>query len=121
MGVETAGAEVISPFTRTGKVPHPFPVKTGLPIFIDISVAFTTEAIAFCKVYQVSVIEAHLVSILGIMAIEAPPHRFSMMKFDVGVFFFQDPLFSIDFHGSMAVAAWEHAFRHRRRRIFLND
>jgi len=121
MGVVAVGAEVISPLSRAGKVSHPFPVKTRLPIFIDISVAFATEAIAFREVDQISIIKPQLIPILRIVAIETPSHRFGMMKLDVGVFIFQDSLLSIHFHGSMAVAAGEHSFSHRRRHIFFND
>ncbi len=121
MGVVAVGAEKINPLTRAGKVSHPFPVKTSLPIFIDISVTFATETVAFSKVNQISVIEPQLVPILGIVAIETPSHGFCVMELDVGVLFLQDPLLSIHFHGRMAVAAREHSLGHRWRHIFLND
>ncbi len=121
VGIVAIGTEKINSFSRAGKVSHPFPVKTGLPIFIDITVAFATEAIAFSKVDQVSIIEPQLIPILRVVAIETPSHRLSVMKLDIGVFFFQYPLLSIHFHTSMAVAARKQSFGHRRRHVFLND
>ncbi len=119
--IMAVGTEKINPFPRAGKVSDPLSVKTGLPIFIDIPVAFATETIAFSEVNQISIIEPQLVPILGVMAIKTPSHCFSMMKFDVGVFVFQDSFLSVHLHGSVAIAAGEHPFGHRWRHIFLND
>jgi hypothetical protein len=121
VGVVAVGAEIISPLAWPGKISHPLSMKASLPIFIDISMAFATEAIAFCEVDQISVIKPQFVPILRIMAVEAPSHRFGMMKLDIRVLFFQDPLLSIYFHGRMAVAAGEHSFSHRRRHVLFND
>jgi hypothetical protein len=121
MRVMTLSTEIISPFAGPHKISGSFPVKTCLPILINVPMAFATEAIAFRKIDQISVIEAQLIPIPGIVAIEAPSHRLSVMKLDVGVLFFQDPLLPIQFHGRMAVAAGKHPFRHRRRHIFLNN
>jgi hypothetical protein len=96
-------------------------MKTGLPIFVDISMTFAAETIALRKVDQIPVKESELIPILRIVAIEAPSHRFGMMEFDIGVFFFQFSLLSIHLHGSMTVAAGKQSFSHRRRHIFLND
>jgi hypothetical protein len=45
--------------------------------------AFATEAVAFGKVNELSIIKAEFVSIFCIMAIEAPPHGFRMMHTDL--------------------------------------
>jgi hypothetical protein len=121
MRVMAMSTEIVNPLALTGKVSGPLSMNACLPVFILGAMTFAAEAIAFCEVDQISVIKPQLVPILRIMAVEAPSHRFGMMKLDIRVLFFQDPLLSIYFHGRMAVAAREHSFSHRRRRIFFND
>ncbi len=115
VGVVAAGAEIICPLARTGKISHPFPVNTGLPVLILRSMAFAAESIAFSEVDQIAVKEPQLVPILRIMAVETPSHRFGVMELDIGMFFLQLPLLSIDLHGGMAVAARVQSLGHRRR------
>ena len=99
------GAEIISPLARAGKVSHPFSMNAGLPVFINISMTFATEPIAFREVNQLSIVKTQLISILCIMAIETPSHCLCMMELDLGMFFFQLSLFSIHLHGGMTIAA----------------
>ena len=121
MGVVAAGAEIINPFARTGKVSHPFSVNTCPPIPILIAVTFAAKSIAFCKIDQLPVIEPELISIVRIMTVETPPHRFGVMKFNICMLFFQLPFLPIDLHRGVAAAAGVHSLGHRRRGILLND
>jgi hypothetical protein len=59
---------------------------------------FSAEPIAFCEVDQIAIIEPKLISILRIVTIETPSHRFSVMELDVVMFFFQLSLISIYLH-----------------------
>jgi hypothetical protein len=119
--VVAVGAEIINPLARAGKVSHPLSMKASLPIFIDVSMAFAAEAITLREVDQITIIQPQLIPVPRIVAIEAPSHRFGVMKLYIRVLFFQDSFLSIYFHSRMAVAAREHSFSHRRRHIFLND
>jgi hypothetical protein len=121
MRVMAMSTEIVNPLALTGKVSDPLSMNACLPVFILGAMAFAAEAITFCEVDQISVIKPQLVPILRIMAVEAPSHRFGMMKLDIRVLFFQDPFLSIYFHGRMAVAAGEHSFSHRRRHVLFND
>jgi hypothetical protein len=58
-------------------------VNACLPIPIDIPMAFATEPVAFRKADQIPVIESQLISILRIVAVEAPSHCLGMMKPDL--------------------------------------
>jgi hypothetical protein len=82
---------------------------------------FATEPIALGEIYQFAVVQSQLVSILCVMAVEAPSHRFGVMEFDIGVFFFQLPFLSIHLHRGMAAATGEQPLGHRRRSIFFDD
>ena len=119
--VVAAGAKIISPLPRTRKISHPFPMEACSPVLVLGPMAFSAESITFCEVDQVPVIEPQLIPIARIVAVEAPPHRFSVMEFDVGVLFLQLPLLPIDLHRGMAVATGIHSLGHRRRRVFFND
>ena len=88
VGIVAVGAEIIGSFSRTCKVPHPFSMNTGLPVFVLWSMTLTAEPIAFSKVYELPIVKAQLISILCIMAIETPSHRFGMMELDIGVLIF---------------------------------
>jgi hypothetical protein len=57
MRVVAAGAEIISPLTRTSKISHPFSMDASPPILVLVPVAFAAESITLCKVDQVPVIE----------------------------------------------------------------
>jgi hypothetical protein len=103
MGIVAVGAEIVSPLAWAGKVSHPFSMNTGLPVLIDITMTFTAEPMAFGKVDQLPIVKTQLISILCIVAIETPSHRFSVMELDIGVLFFQFPLFSIHFNGGMTI------------------
>jgi hypothetical protein len=87
MGVMTACAEKISSLARSCEVSHPFPMDTGFPILILRPVTFAAKPVAFCEVKQVSIVEPQFIPILRIMTIQTPSHRFSMMEFDIGMFF----------------------------------
>ena len=121
MGVMATRTERVSPLARPGKGPHPFSMNAGFPVLVDISMTFSAEPIAFCEVDQIPIIEPKLISILRIVTIETPSHRFSVVEFDVGMFFFQLSLLSIYLHGGMAVAAREHSLSHWRKGIFVHD
>jgi hypothetical protein len=96
-------------------------MNAGLPISILRPMAFAAESIAFGKVDQLPVVKAQLISILCIMTVETPSHRFGVVELDIGVLFFQFSLLSIYLHRSMAIAAGVHPLGHRRRSIFFND
>jgi len=121
VGVVAAGAKVIGPFARIGKVSYPFPVNAYLPVLILVPVTFSAEPVAFRKADQIPIIEPQLISIFRIMAVETPSHRFGVMELDSGVFFFQFSLLPIHLHRGMAVSAWKNSFCHWRgsnRKLF---
>ncbi len=121
MRVMTVSTEIISPSAGSHKVSGSFPMNACLPISVLRPMTFTTEPVALREVYQFTVVQPQFISVFSIVAIETPSHRFGMMELDVRMLFFQNPLLSIHFHGSMAVAAREHSFSHRRRRILFDD
>ncbi len=120
MRVVAAGAEIVNPLTRTSEISHPFSMNASPPVLVLVAMAFAAEPIAFCKVDQVPVIEPQLISILRVMAVEAPSHRFGVMEFDIGVLFLEFPFLTIHLHRGMAVTAGEQALGHRRRSILLS-
>jgi hypothetical protein len=98
MRIMAIGTKIICPLALTCKVSHPFSVDAGLPVLVDISMTFSTEPVALRKVDQIPVKEPELVSILRIVAIKTPSHRFGMMKPNIGMFFFQFSFFSVHLH-----------------------
>ncbi len=108
------GTEIISPLA-SGEVSRPLPMDTRLPIAIDVAVALSAEPIALGEIDQFSVEEAEFVPIVGVVAVEAPPHGLGVVELDVRVFFFEFSPFSIDLHTRMAVAAGKDSFRKGRR------
>ncbi len=70
---------------------------------------------AFRKAYELSIIEAELVTVFGIMAVEAPPQRFRMMEPEVGMFLFEFSLLAVYLHRGMAIAARIYPLGERRR------
>ena len=50
VGVVAAGAKIIGPFARTGKVSYPFSMDAGLPVFELRTMTLTTEPIAFSEI-----------------------------------------------------------------------
>jgi hypothetical protein len=78
--------------------------------------AFTAEAMAFCKVYEFSIIKAEFITVFCIMAIEAPAHGFGVMHADLRMLLLQLPFFTVCFHGSMTIATRKHSFCKRRGR-----
>jgi len=115
------GTEIVSPLPRAHKISRPFPMNPRSPISVLRPMTFTTELVAFCKVYEFPVEKSQFISIPYIVTIEAPSHRLGMMEFNIRVFFFEFSLFAIDLQGGMAVATGEHSLSHRRRSIFFND
>jgi hypothetical protein len=116
MGIVAVGAEIVGSLARTCKVSYPFSMNTGLPVFIHGTMALTAEPIAFGEVYKLPIVKMQLISILCIMAIETPSHRFGVMELDIGVFFFKFSLLSIHLHGGMTIAAGEYPFSNWQRR-----
>jgi len=86
-----------------------------LPVIILRTMTFAAESVTLREVYEVSIIKSQFITVLRIMTVETPSHGFGMMKLDIRVFFFQDPLRSIHFHSCMTVAAGKQSFCHRRR------
>jgi hypothetical protein len=115
MGIMAVGAEKVSSLAAP-KISRPFPMDTCLPISIDISVTFTAKPVALGEIDEFSVKKPKFVSIFCIVAVEAPSHGFRVMKLDVRVFVFEFPLFPIDLHRGMTVAAGEHSLCQRGRR-----
>jgi hypothetical protein len=116
MGIMAMGTEEIGSLAGPHEVSGPLPMDTCFPVLIDISVAFTAEPVAFGEIDQLSIIEAQFIPVFCVVTIEAPSHRLRMAQLDIRMFFFQLPLLSIDFHGSVTIAAGENAFRHGQRR-----
>ena len=113
--------KIIGSLARPRKVPSPFSMDTCLPVIILRAMTFAAESVALCEIYEVTIIKPQFIAVSCIVAVETPSHGFGMMKLDIRVLFFQDSLRSIHFHGRVAVAAGEHSFGHRRRRIFFDD
>jgi len=90
-------------------------VNPCFPGSIKIPVTFATKPVAFCKAYELSIIEAELVTVFGIMAVEAPPHRFRMMEPEVGMFLFKFSLLAVYLRRGMATAARIYPLGERRR------
>ena len=123
MRVVTVGAEIVSSLPRAHKVSRSFPMNTRSPISVLRPMTFTTESIAFGEVYHLPIEQSQFIPIFCIVTVKTPSHRFSMVKFDIHMLLFQDSLFSIHFHGSMAVATGEHSLcqrRWRNRKLLLS-
>jgi len=88
MGVVTVGTEIIRPLARSPKVSRSFSMDPRLPVFENVAVAFSAKSIAFGEIDQLPIVKTQLISILRIMAIETPSHRFGVMELDIGVLFF---------------------------------
>jgi hypothetical protein len=113
MRVVAVGTKIVSSFPGAGKVARPFPVNTRLPVSVDIPVTFAAKPVTLVEVDQLCIIEAKFITISRIMAIEAPPHGFRMMQFDLRMFLFELSLLPVDLHGGMTVAARENSFGKR--------
>jgi hypothetical protein len=105
MGVVAVGTEMICGLASPHKGSRSLSVNAGLPVFINIAMAFSAEPVAFVKTDELPVVKPQFIPISGIMTIETPSHGFGMMQLGLGMFFFQFPLLSIHFHGGMATAA----------------
>jgi hypothetical protein len=122
MGIMAVGTEKVSSLA-TPKISRSFPMDTCLPVSVDIPVAFAAEPVAFGEIDEFSVKKPKFVSIFCIVAVEAPSHGLRVMELDVRVFVFEFPLFPIDFHRGMTVAAGEHSLcqrRWRNRKLLLS-
>jgi hypothetical protein len=53
-------------------------MDAGLPVIVNIAMAFAAQTVALIVPDEFPVIETQFVLISGIVAVEAPPHRFSM-------------------------------------------
>jgi hypothetical protein len=115
------GAEEVGSFPGARKVSCSFPMNTRSPISVLRPVTFAAEPETLGEFYQLAVIQPQPISISCVMAVEAPPHRFGVMEFDVGMLFLEYPFLPIEFHRGMTVTAWVHSLGHRRRGIFFND
>jgi hypothetical protein len=120
MGVMAVGTEEVGSFSGARKVSRSFPMNTRSPVSVLRPMTFATEPIAFGEFYQFAVVQSQPISISCVMAVEAPSHRFGVMEFDIGVFFFQLPFLSIHLHRGMTIAAREHSLGHRRRSILFS-
>jgi len=107
--------EIIGSLTRPHKVSGSFSMNARLPVIVLRAMTFAAESVALREVDEVSIIKSQFITVPCIMTIETPSHRFGMMKLNVGVLFFKDPLRSIHFHRRMAVATGKQSFCHRRR------
>ncbi len=112
--VMAAGTEVVCPFASP-KITGPFSMDTSFPVSIHGAVTFAAQPIALRKIDELSIIKLELVAILCIVAVEAPSHALCMMELDVRMFFLEFPLFRIDLHAGMTVAAGKESFGNRRR------
>ena len=113
MRVVAVGTKIVSSFPGAGKIPRPFPVNARLPVSEDIAVTFAAKPVALVEVDQFSTKEAKFITISRVMTVEAPPHRFRMMQFDLRMFLLELSLLSVDFHGGMTIAAGENSFGKR--------
>ena len=109
------GAEKVGSFA-THKVSCPFPMDACLPVSVDVPVTFTAEPVTLREIDEFPIVKPEFIPILSIVAVQTPSHGLGVMELDRGVFVFEVPLFPIDFHGGVTVAAREHPFRNRRRR-----
>ena len=109
MGVVAVGTEQIGPFAL-GKIPTPLTVDTGFPIIKNVAMAFATEAVALLVTDEFSIVESQLITILGVVAVETPPHGFSMMEHDILMSLLQFSPLGVDLHGGVAITARKHPF-----------
>jgi hypothetical protein len=114
MGIVTMGAKQIRSLAPC-KIPTPLPVDAGFPVVINIAVTFATEAVAMVVTDELSVVESQFVLVSGIVAVKAPPHRFSMMEHDILMSLFQLSPLNVDLHGGVTVTAGIHPFCKGRR------
>ena len=109
------GTEQIGPLAP-GKIPTPLTMDAGLPIIKNVAMAFAAEAVALVVTDEFSIVESQLVTIFGVVAVETPPHGFSMMEHDILMSLLQFSPLGIDLHGGMAITARKHPFGKWRRR-----
>jgi len=109
------GAEQIGPLAL-GKIPTPLTMDTGLPIIKNIAMTFPAEAVTLLVTDEFSIVESQLITIFGIVAVETPPHGFSMIEDDVLMSLLQFSPLGIDLHGGMAITARKHPFGKWKRR-----
>ena len=114
--VVAVGTEQIRSLARPSEVAGPLPVNPSLPVIVHIAMTFATEAVALFETDKFSIIESQSVMILGVVAVEAPPHGFSMMQHDILMSLLQFSPFRIHLHGGMAITARKHPFRKWRGR-----
>jgi hypothetical protein len=76
---------------------------------------FSAKPVAFSEIDELSVKKAELIPVFCIMAIETPPHGFSVMHRDFRMLLFQFPFFTICLHGGMTLATGKDSFCKRRR------
>jgi hypothetical protein len=107
-------AEKIGPLSGSREISRSFPVNACFPVPVKVAVAFTAEAVALSEANELSIVKAELITVFYIVTVEAPPHRFCVMDFDVGMFFFELSFFSVHLHGGMTTATGENPFRKGR-------
>ncbi len=87
--------EEVSPLSGTSKISGPFSMDPSFPGFVNVSMTFATELVAFCEVDELPVEKPQFVAISWFVAVKAPSHRLRMMEPDIGMFILQLPLFSV--------------------------
>ena len=87
MRVVAVSTEKVGPLASAGKVSRPFPMDTGFPAPVHISVTFAAEAVAFSKLNEFAIVESQFIAVPGIMTIKAPPHGLRMVQHDIGMLF----------------------------------
>jgi len=105
VGIVAMGAEQIRSFARSSKGASPLPVNTSLPIVIDIAMTFPTESVAMVVTDEFSIVESQFVTISSVVAVETPPHGFSMMEHNILMSLLQFSPLGIDLHGGVAITA----------------
>jgi hypothetical protein len=90
-------------------------MDAGLPVIIDIAMAFTAQAVTLVVTDELPIVEPQFVLISGIVAVETPPHCLSVMQHDIIMSLLQFPPFEIDLHGGVAITARKHPFGKWRR------
>ncbi|OGP84157.1 MAG: hypothetical protein A2V87_04640 [Deltaproteobacteria bacterium RBG_16_58_17] len=84
MRVVTIYAKEIGPFPSL-EIANSFPMNSCLPVVVNIPMALPAKPVGFGKIDVFAIGKLQLVTVTGIMAIEAPPFLLRMAQFDGGM------------------------------------
>jgi hypothetical protein len=108
MGIMTMSAQKV--FLLPIPVACPSSMDTRSPISQLGAMALAAQLVGFLKINQFTAGRMQHVTIIGIVAVHAPPVFFVMLKINIIVEIFQLPSFGVGFHVGMTLRTWEYTF-----------